>query len=247
MWGRRECGAPGPAFGNVARSGLSVFTRRASRRGTGSGRSRETGHTCRSATSCTVYAPHSGPLERSRAPTASTRHGAAPAPMIVWFVPGGQCTKSHVRSLRSSPSMMSIASPASTRKSSWSDSQWYIAIGSPGPRSVRLIPSCMKSVAPSKPAPSNSHSTPRPFRSHHCVSHAFRTNQPSPFGTRPRSVGTSSASGVTGVSMTHPWRAQATCSTVATGRLRERVFRSPRRLAEWGERSARCASVRGAS
>src|SRR5215210_755968 len=93
--------------------------------------------------------------------------------------------------------MISSASPKSTRKSSWSASQWYIAIGSSGRRSVRLIPSCVKSVAPSKPAPSNSHRTPRPLRSHHCVSRALSTNQPSPLGTSPRSVGTSSDSGTT--------------------------------------------------
>src|SRR5215471_9165237 len=68
-------------------------------------------------------------------------------------------------------------------------------MGSPGPSSVRLIPSCSKSAAPSKPAPSNSQRTPRPGRSHHWVSRALSTNQPSPFGTRPRSVDTSSASG----------------------------------------------------
>src|SRR4029453_3250920 len=35
--------------------------------------------------------------------------------------------------------MTSNASPASTRKSSWSASQWYIAIGSPGPKTPKLI------------------------------------------------------------------------------------------------------------
>ena len=50
------------------------------------------------------------------------------------FVPGGQCTKSHARSGRSSPSTINSASPASTRKSSWSASQWYIPIDSPGSR-----------------------------------------------------------------------------------------------------------------
>src|SRR4029453_9954678 len=63
-----------------------------------------------------------------------------------------------------------------------------------GSRTVTLIPSCSKSVAPSKPAPSNSQRTPRPGRSHHWVSRALTTNQPCPLGTSPRSVGTSSAS-----------------------------------------------------
>jgi hypothetical protein len=130
-------------------------------------------------------------LRRSRAPTASTRHGELPAPTM-WFVPGGQCTKSHCRSVRSSPSMMRTGSPDNTRKSFWSASQWYMAIGSPGPRSVRLTPSCWKSVSPSS-APSKSHNTPRPGRCQHSASRALRTNQPSPFGTRPRSVSTSCA------------------------------------------------------
>ena len=52
---------------------------------------------------------------------------------------GGQWTKSHARSGRSSPSTISSASPASTRKSSWSSSQWYIAIASPGASVTRLI------------------------------------------------------------------------------------------------------------
>src|SRR6187402_1373299 len=59
-----------------------------------------------------------------------------------------------------------------------------------------LIPSCRKSVAPSKPAPSNSQRAPRPLRSHHWVSRALRTNQPCPFGTSPCSVKTSSDSSI---------------------------------------------------
>ena len=50
---------------------------------------------------------------------------------------GRQCTKSHCRSGRSSPSMISSASPARTRKSSWSTSQWYMDIGSPGSSTTR--------------------------------------------------------------------------------------------------------------
>ena len=153
---------------------------------------------CRRAASSTVYAPQSGPCEAARAPAASTRHGASPAPTIVCFAPAGQCTKSHCRRGRSSPSITRSASPASTRKSSWSASQWYIAIGSPGASRVRLMPSSWKSVAPSKPAPSNSQRTPRPSRRHHWASRALSTNQPSPLGTRPCSRVTSCASGTIG-------------------------------------------------
>ena len=53
-----------------------------------------------------------------RAPTAITRHGPLPAPTITCFVFGGQCTKSHARSCRSSPSTIRTASPETTRKSS---------------------------------------------------------------------------------------------------------------------------------
>ena len=49
--------------------------------------------------------------------------GPVPAPTIVCLALGGQCTKSHCRSGRSSPSMIRSASPATTRKSSWSASQ----------------------------------------------------------------------------------------------------------------------------
>jgi hypothetical protein len=78
---------------------------------------------------------------------------------------------------RSSPSTISSASPETTRKSSWSASQWYIAMGSPGPSTYTAIPSCGNSGSPSK-----SQAAPRPSRSHQRVSRAFRTNQPSPVG-----------------------------------------------------------------
>ena len=111
----------------------------------------------------------------------------------------GSCRRGSGRSPRrcsgrSSPSITSSASPASTRKSSWSFSRWYIAIGSPGPSTVRLIPSCVKSNASSMPKPSNSHRKPRPPRSCHGASRALSTNHPSPLGTSPCSVATSSAS-----------------------------------------------------
>ena len=64
------------------------------------------------------------------------------APMTTMVGARRAMQESHCRNGRSSPSTMASASPARTRKSSWSFSRWYIAIGSPGPRTVRLIPSC---------------------------------------------------------------------------------------------------------
>src|SRR5262245_41890558 len=109
---------------------------------------------------------------------------------MMWFASGGQCTKSHRRSARSWPSTISSAWPSSTRKSSWSGSQWYIPIGSPGPSTNRLTPSCGNSASPSKPQ-----RIPRPGRSSQRASRAFTTNQPSSVGTSPCSVCSSAASG----------------------------------------------------
>ena len=112
--------------------------------------------------------------------------GPSPAPMITWFVFAGQWRRSHAFIGRSSPSTIASASPARTRKSSWSASQWYIDIGSPGPSTWILIPSWSKSVAWSKP--SNLVSAPRPSRSSQNDSRALTTNQPCPFGRSPHSV-----------------------------------------------------------
>ena len=71
-----------------------------------------------------TYAPQSSVIESTRAPTDTITHEPVPAPTIVCFVPGGQWTKSHARSGRSSPSTSRSASPETTRKSSWSASQW---------------------------------------------------------------------------------------------------------------------------
>src|SRR3954453_8228426 len=83
-----------------------------------------------------------------RAPRARTRQVPFPAPTITCFASGGQWTKSHCRSGRSSPSMTSVASPERTRKSCWSDSQWYIAIGSPVGPPPRLPPPQRDDVDP---------------------------------------------------------------------------------------------------
>src|SRR5437588_211871 len=66
---------------------------------------------------------------RVRPPVMKTTHGPSPAPTNTCSVPGGQCTKSHARSVRSSPSISSRHSPARTRKSSRFDSAWYIPLG----------------------------------------------------------------------------------------------------------------------
>src|SRR5215207_6035266 len=81
---------------------------------------------------------------------ARTAQGTSPAPTMMCLVSAGQCTKSHCRSGRSSPSTTSSASPESTRNSSWSASQWYMPMGSPGASTKRLTPTCGNSVSPSK-------------------------------------------------------------------------------------------------
>src|SRR6478672_10345380 len=69
---------------------------------------------------------------------------------------------------------MSSASPETTRKPSWSASQWYIAIGWPGSRTKRFAPTCASS------SPTRSATEPRAPRSHHCASRTLRTNQLTP-------------------------------------------------------------------
>jgi hypothetical protein len=60
----------------------------------------------------------------------------------------GQCTKSHgfssyVRSLR-----ITVGFPPSTRKLSWTDSEWYMALGEPGWSMWMLIPKSGKRSGP---------------------------------------------------------------------------------------------------
>src|SRR5438105_2870809 len=122
----------------------------------------------------------------------------------MWFVSGGQCTKSHRCNGRSSPSISSSASPESTRKSSWSASQWYIPIGSPGPRTMRLTPSCGKDVSSTSPQPVKGRLWPRLSRRIQRALRALRTNQPAPAGTSPASVSSSGASGITTLTLLEP-------------------------------------------
>src|SRR5579872_5590840 len=67
--------------------------------------------------------------------------------------------------------MMRVASPERTRKPSWSASQWYIAIGSPGPRTKRLTPTCASSSRTSWVT------WPRGPQSRHSASRTLRTYQ----------------------------------------------------------------------
>ena len=137
-----------------------------------------------SAVSLTVYSlspslpwrSPSGPISvwRSRAPTPKTTHPSGP-PTIVCSAKGGQWTKSHRRSARSWPSMISVAVPERTTKFSWSLSQWYIDIGWPGPSTSIPIPIWSKIVSPPKFV-----DRPMPSDSRQRTSSALTTNQPSP-------------------------------------------------------------------
>src|SRR5438128_3469822 len=124
--------------------------------------------------------------------------------MMTCFVSGGQCTKSHGRSGRSSPSTIRSASPESTRKSSWSASQWYIPIGSPGSSTMRLTPSCGKYASSTSPQPVNGRLCPRLSRRIQRALRASRTNQPAPVGASPASVSSSGASGTTAPTLLEP-------------------------------------------
>src|SRR6187551_3064530 len=73
-----------------------------------------------------------------RAPVIRITHGSPPVPTKVWRVPGGQWTKSQARRGRSCSSISSKHSPASTRKSSWLDSAWYMPVGFPGSRTASV-------------------------------------------------------------------------------------------------------------
>ena len=148
----------------------------------------------------------------------------SPAPTITCFAPAGQCTKSHRRNGRSTPSITSTASPARTRKSSWSASQWYIAMGSPGPSTCRLIPTWGNSGSPSK-----QQIAPRPLRSAQTASRAFSTNQPSPAGTNPCPVCSRSASRMRGVCRAARIGASGACHAIFSSAASRHGGGPPRR------------------
>src|SRR5829696_8239419 len=135
----------------------------------------------------------------------------------------GQWTKSHVWRRRSSPSATRIASPATTRKSSWASSAWYMAPGWPGWRTLTLIPSWSKRAF----SPSKKQAEPSSAVWYQRASRAFRTNQPSPAGWSPFSSRARGASGTTGEGR---WlMPQELSSDVAgrTARWRRALRRSP--------------------
>src|SRR5215831_19697010 len=91
-----------------------------------------------------------------------------------------------------------------------------------------LTPSCSKSVS----CPSNSQKKPRPGRSRHSASRAFRTNQPGPVGTRPCSPGSRPASSVTGPKYVYD-RTVKVEATEVDGRKVYSVHSFNRGLASW--------------
>ena len=115
-------------------------------------------------------------------------HGPSPAPTKTCSVIGGQWTKSHCFSGRSSPSITSTHSPETTRKSSWAHSPWYMQFGSPGRRTTSWKPSSSNSASPSRFA-----DRPWPSRPLHFTSRALTTkavvvahgSQPSWYGSAP--------------------------------------------------------------
>src|SRR4051794_30028419 len=128
-------------------------------------------------------------------------HGPSPAPTNVWFVPGGQCTKSHCFSGRSCSSMISTHSPASTKKSSWPDSAWYMPDGLPGSSAASVNPVLPKCSgcrsgrsASTRSVLSNPHRPPNASCRTHAASPALTTNHPGVVGASPDPTSSSRAS-----------------------------------------------------
>src|SRR6266704_397213 len=117
-------------------------------------------------------------------------HGTSPVPTNEWLVPGGQWTKSHALSARSSSSIKSRHSPARTRKSSCADSRWYRPPDWPGCRTPIVKPTCGKETL----SPSRTKASPRTSFVIQRPSRTFTTNQPSVAGARPPSVSSRRAS-----------------------------------------------------
>jgi hypothetical protein len=89
------------------------------------------------------------------------------------------------------PSTIAVHSPATTRKSSWVSSEWYIVLRSPGSIVWRLIP---KSGNQCGLSGSKFVERPQPGAALQTDSVALRTNQPSLTGRLPAGVSSSSAS-----------------------------------------------------
>src|SRR3954447_23179979 len=127
--------------------------------------------------------------------------GPSPVPTKVWRVPGGQWTKSHARSGRSSSSISSRHSPASTRKSSCDDSAWYIPVGFPGSSTASVKPSwanCCGStpgpIASTRPLLSNTQRPPKASWRSQAASATLTTNHPGEVGASPEPTSSRRAS-----------------------------------------------------
>src|SRR6266516_2943883 len=124
-------------------------------------------------------------------PVMKMTHGPSPVPTKTCPVPGGQCTKSHARSGRSSPSTRSKHSPARTRKSSCFDSARYIPLGLPGSSTASVMP---RSPNLTGFAPSKTQRPPKASFVSQAASRTLMTNQPSVTGARPESTDSRRAS-----------------------------------------------------
>src|SRR3954469_14093024 len=122
-------------------------------------------------------------------------HGPSPAPTRMCSVSGGQCTKSHAFSGRSSPSINSKHSPASTRKFSWLASRWYRPLASPGCSTASVKPTSGKPTS----LPSKMQASPSTSLVTQAASGMLTTNQPSVTGARPVSSRSSRASSTIGL------------------------------------------------
>src|SRR5437764_4993083 len=127
--------------------------------------------------------------------------GPSPVPTKTWAVPGGQCTRSHACSGRSWSSMIRTHVPASTRKSSWHGSAWYIPFGVPGSRTTRVWPSCSNGCGTASGRSistrrllSNTQRLPRASLRTHAASPTLTTNQPGLTGASPEPTSSSRAS-----------------------------------------------------
>src|SRR5919201_2813832 len=125
-----------------------------------------------------------------RAPVMKTTHGLLPAPTKACSVCGGQWTKSHVLSGRSSRSIRSRHSPARKKKFSWFASLWYRPPACPG-RSTAIVKPRSGNGASS---PSKMHAAPSAAFVTQAASRTLTTNQPSLAGVRPASCCSSRAS-----------------------------------------------------
>src|SRR3954462_2322583 len=156
--------------------------------------------------------------------------GPPPVPTKVCRVPGGQWTKSQARNSRSSSSTSSRQVPASTRKSSWLDSAWYMPVGLPGSSTASVNPTCSNCCGSSsgrsestRPLLSKTQRPPNASFRSHAASATLTTNQPGLAGARPEPTSSSLASSTATVSP----RRRAPGSRARRGSLRSPSPRQP--------------------